>query len=292
MVGQERIRAAGGVVWRAGASGTEVCLVHRPRHDDWSLPKGKLEPGEHPLAAAVREVAEEAGLGAVPQVRLPSVRYRVREGTPKQVDFWSMRCVSEDGFLPGDEVDGVRWLPVRSAVEAVSYPQDARVLGAFAGLPPVAGTVALVRHGSAGRPGSWPGADAARPLDEAGRAEARALAPLLAVLAPDRLVSAPARRCLQTLTPLAALLDLPIDVDAALGEPSGDPAAAARSLDECASSAASTVACGQPSVIPPALALLTGAPPQTYASGMGWLLAFSTAGQVFTDRLALDEGGG
>ena len=93
------VRAAGGVVWRTGpdGAGVQICLVHRPRYDDWSLPKGKLEKGEHPLAAAVREVGEETGVRAVPQVRLPGVNYALRDGTPKTVDYWSMRCESVDG---------------------------------------------------------------------------------------------------------------------------------------------------------------------------------------------------
>ncbi|MEV5448035.1 NUDIX hydrolase, partial [Streptomyces sp. NPDC052644] len=116
------IRAAGGVAWRStDDGGVEVCLVHRPRYGDWSLPKGKLERGEHPLLAAVREVAEESDVRAVPQVRLPSVRYR-SEGRPKLVDYWSMRAVGTGGFQPGTEVDDVCWLDVDAAVERVSYP--------------------------------------------------------------------------------------------------------------------------------------------------------------------------
>ncbi|GAB3955540.1 hypothetical protein GCM10027614_65200 [Micromonospora vulcania] len=159
------IRAAGGVPWRPSADGVQVCVVHRPRYGDWTLPKGKLEPGEHPLAAAVREVAEEADVRGVPQVRLPSVRYR-SEGQPKVVDYWSMLAVASGGFQPGTEVDDLRWLPVDDAIRLVSYPHDAEVLAAFAALPPVTATIALVRHAHAGKRATWSGPDTGRPLDD------------------------------------------------------------------------------------------------------------------------------
>lgn len=286
------IRAAGGVPWRPADDGTtEVCLVHRPRYRDWSLPKGKLEPGEHPLLAAVREVAEETDVQGVPQVRLPTVSYR-SEGRPKVVDYWSMRAVAEGGFQPGTEVDGVRWLPVEAAVELVSYPHDAEVLRAFAALPPVTGTVALVRHGHAGTRATWSGPDSARPLDATGRAQARTLARLVAVLRPVRLCSAGAVRCLQTLYPLAELLDLPIEVehDLAEPEPGQQPAeralAAAARLTELAASGAPVVACSQGKVIPPALAWLTGRTDDfSTDKGGGWLLAFTPDGLLPPDRL-------
>ena len=126
------VRAAGGVVHRRGGAGTEVCLVHRPRYDDWSLPKGKLDPGEHPLLAAVREVAEEADVRAVPQVRLPTVRY-VSQGRPKVVRYWAMQPL--DGrFVPNAEVDDVRWLALADAAAVLSYLDDRQLLDQLAGL--------------------------------------------------------------------------------------------------------------------------------------------------------------
>ncbi|SCL20232.1 NUDIX hydrolase [Micromonospora inyonensis] len=286
------IRAAGGVAWRpAAGGGTEVCLVHRPRYGDWSLPKGKLEPGEHPLLAAVREVAEESDVRGVPQVRLPRVSYR-SEGRPKVVDYWSLRAVAEGGFQADTEVDGVRWLPVTAALELVSYPHDAQVLRAFAALPPVTGTVALVRHAQAGARGTWSGPDTARPLDTTGRVQARTLAPLVAAIRPVRLVSASPRRCVQTLDPLAELLDLPIEVNRDLDEPEPGQqlveralAAAAR-LTALAAAGDPVVVCSQGKVIPPALERLTGRTDDfTTAKGGGWLLAFTADGVLPPDRL-------
>ncbi|SCG37549.1 NUDIX hydrolase [Micromonospora inositola] len=285
------IRAAGGVAWRPAAGGAEVCLVHRPRYGDWSLPKGKLEPGEHPLAAAVREMAEETDVRAVPQVRLPTVRYR-SEGRPKRVDYWSMRAVAAGGFQPDTEVDEVRWLPVDEAVRLVSYPHDAEVLAAFAALPPVTATVLLVRHAHAGKRGTWSGPDTGRPLDATGWAQAQALAELVALVRPARLLSAAARRCVQTLDPAAALLDLPIEVVGDFDEPRPG-----QQPDECALAAAAHLAalaaagepvavCSQGKVLPGALERLAGrADDFTTPKGGGWLLAFTGDRLVAADRL-------
>ncbi|MFD2768452.1 NUDIX hydrolase [Micromonospora eburnea] len=286
-----RIRAAGGVAWRPGADGVEVCLVHRPRYDDWSLPKGKLDAGEHSLRAAVREVAEETDVRAVPQVRLPTVHYR-SEGRPKAVDYWSMRAAATGGFQPDTEVDEVRWLGVDEAVRRVSYPHDAEVIAAFAALPPVTGTVLLVRHGHAGKRGTWTGPDHGRPLDAQGWAQARTLADLVAVVRPVRLLAASARRCVQTLDPAAALLDLPIEVTGDLDEPKPG-----QQPDECVLAAAALITtlavagepvavCSQGKVIPGLLERLTGrADDFTTAKGGGWLLAFTGDRLLAADRL-------
>ncbi|MGI5213606.1 NUDIX hydrolase [Plantactinospora sp. CA-290183] len=313
MAAVKPVRAAGGVVWRPSGSGIEVCLVHRPRYDDWSLPKGKLDPGEHPLTAAVREVAEEADVRAVPQVRLPPVHYAMRDGTPKVVQFWSMRANGAGGFQPETEVDNVRWLPVEQALRLVSYEHDVRVLHDFAALPPVTAVLGLVRHAHAGKRGTWSGPDTARPLEAAGWAEARALAGLLAPIRPVRLLSAAPRRCVQTLQPLAELLDERIEVDSAFDEPlPGQDAeenvlAAAGRLLELALDATSAAVCSQGKVIPGALARLAAsglparsadrngrsgasAPPRSAddyrtGKGSGWLLAFAGGRLVAVDRL-------
>jgi 8-oxo-(d)GTP phosphatase len=287
------VRAAGGVVWRPARDDVEVCVVHRPRYDDWSLPKGKLEPGEHPLLAAVREVAEETSVRAVPQARLPQVQYMMRDGMPKTVDYWSMQAVDEGGFEAHAEVDQLQWLPIDEAEHRVSYSHDVSVLRAFAALPRVSMVLAAVRHGSAGERGTWSGPDTARPLDDVGWVQARALAPLLALVHPHRLVAATVRRCRQTLDPLAQLLDLPIEADSAFDEPAdgenpdGNAAAAAGRLREIAVTGASAAVCSQGKVIPSALALLAGGSPPDYVTpkGTGWLLAFAGDRLVAADRL-------
>ncbi|PZM95126.1 MAG: NUDIX hydrolase [Actinobacteria bacterium] len=288
------VRAAGGVVWRPAAHGVEICLVHRPRYDDWSLPKGKLEAGEHPLVAAVREVGEEAGLRGVPQVHLGTVSYTTRDGTRKTVDYWSMRGREEAGLAIAGEVDAVCWLPPASAARQVTYPHDAQILKGFAELPAVTAVVTLVRHGLAAEQG-WPGVGDAAPLDAAEIAEAQAFAAVQALTQPQRLVSASPQCCVHTLSPLARRLDLPVEIDSAFDAPApgADSAdhgirAAAR-LKEFAAAGVSAAICGQGGVIPDVLARLTGTDRSRFATGKGWLLAFSGDTLVAIDQIRCDR---
>jgi 8-oxo-dGTP diphosphatase len=124
----ERVRAAGGVVMRDGL----VAVVHRPRYDDWSLPKGKLDSGETFEEAALREVGEETGLRARLVRELPSVEYVVRD-RPKVVRYWLMDVESDPGFSPNDEVDELRWLSPADASALLTYDRDKGVVAAAAG---------------------------------------------------------------------------------------------------------------------------------------------------------------
>jgi 8-oxo-dGTP pyrophosphatase MutT (NUDIX family) len=125
------VRAAGGVVWRAGAGGeVEVLMVHRPKYDDWSLPKGKLAPGEDEVTGALREVEEETGLRCRVVRPIGSVSYRDGSGAPKVVDYFEMRPES-GAFEPGDEVDAVMWLPVPQALDRLAYSHDRELLATF-----------------------------------------------------------------------------------------------------------------------------------------------------------------
>jgi 8-oxo-dGTP pyrophosphatase MutT (NUDIX family) len=128
----EVVLAAGGVVWRRGPDGTvEVVLVHRPRYDDWSLPKGKLDPGETDEEAALREVEEETTLQARLGPELPSTTYLDRSGKHKRVRYWAMTVV--DGSPSAcNEVDAAVWLPVEEAAARLTYRRDIEVLGALA----------------------------------------------------------------------------------------------------------------------------------------------------------------
>jgi 8-oxo-dGTP diphosphatase len=128
------VKAAGGVVWRRGAAGApELVVVHRPRYDDWSLPKGKLDPGESWEDAAAREVHEEVGLRVRLGEELPPIAYRDNKGREKAVRYWLME--PEDGdapFTPNDEVDEMRWVDFDAAAALLSYPRDAQLARAAA----------------------------------------------------------------------------------------------------------------------------------------------------------------
>ncbi len=117
-------------MWRHSAKGTvKVLLVHRPRYDDWSLPKGKLESGESSEAAALREVEEETGLRCRTTGELPPTRYNDRKGRSKRVRYWLME-VLEGAFAPNDEVDEVRWVLAEEATHHLTYPHDVEVVRA------------------------------------------------------------------------------------------------------------------------------------------------------------------
>jgi 8-oxo-dGTP pyrophosphatase MutT (NUDIX family) len=266
------IQAAGGLVWRRGPGGTLVAVVHRPRYDDWSLPKGKVKRGEHMVAAAVREVAEETGVRGVPQLLLPRIYYRLGD-RPKQVDYWAMATQAVTTFQPNSEVDGLAWLPVTEAIERLTYRHDAELVRAWAALPPVTTVVLLIRHADAGD--RWPASDDERPLSGRGEADAEALCRLLALFAPGRLVSASVRRCRQTLEPLAATTGLPIEIGTVFDETAGDVDAAAARLRRYAGQ--TTVICSQRAIVAPLLARLTGdsGADWTTGKGTGWLLPYA-----------------
>jgi 8-oxo-dGTP diphosphatase len=122
-VAGEEVRAAGGVVWRGSDDAIEIALVHRPRYDDWSLPKGKLDPGESFEEAALREVEEETGMRCQLGRELGETRYTDHKGRPKIVRYWAMGdCDGE--FVPNSEVDELRWVPIDDAKRMLSYDFD------------------------------------------------------------------------------------------------------------------------------------------------------------------------
>ena len=122
-----QVRAAGGVLLRDGPDGTEVAVIHRPKYEDWSLPKGKLDGDEDFEQAALREVEEETGMRAELGTELSPVSYRDRKGRGKLVRYWLMRPLEGD-FEPGEEVDELRWLAPDAARELLSYEHDAELV--------------------------------------------------------------------------------------------------------------------------------------------------------------------
>jgi 8-oxo-dGTP diphosphatase len=128
LVVSEIVFAAGGVVVRDGPLGPEIILVHRPRYGDWTLPKGKRNPGETDRETALREVREETGLDCELQDELPSISYVDAHGRPKIVRYWSMRVSADPGFDPTSEVDEIRWLSVPAAQALLTYERDRAVL--------------------------------------------------------------------------------------------------------------------------------------------------------------------
>jgi 8-oxo-dGTP pyrophosphatase MutT (NUDIX family) len=125
------VRAAGAVLWRRRRDVVEVALVHRPKYDDWSFPKGKLDPGETHEQAAVREVEEETACHGELGVELAGTSYVDGKGRPKSVRYWTMELGSRGRFVPNDEIDEVRWFAIDDAARRLSYDHDVEVLESF-----------------------------------------------------------------------------------------------------------------------------------------------------------------
>ena len=211
---EPEILAAGVVVFRKGEDGTEVLAVHRPKYDDWSFPKGKLDPGEHPAVAAVREVAEETGLDVRLGPPLPWQEYDVAAGR-KRVHYWVGRLTGGDdvaSYAPNAEVDDVRWIPLAKAKTRLSYPRDRATLAEATGRRKRSTPLLVLRHAAACPRATWTGDDRERPLSPEGGVRAERLVPLLGAYGVTRLVSSSSRRCWATLAPYADLVDVDLEV--------------------------------------------------------------------------------
>lgn len=250
------VLAAGAVLWRDDPSGSGplIAVVHRPRYDDWSLPKGKVDPGETEPVTAVREVLEETGYSVVLGRRLASITYPV-DGRTKKVRYWAVRNCSGE-FTPNSEVDQLEWLPVDKAMKRLQYAHDRKVLRRFGRRPADTRTVLIVRHATAGSKARYKGIDdSLRPLDKRGRAQAESLVGQLLAFGASDLYAAPRVRCQQTVEPLAEELGVQIGAEPMLTEEAYalDPGAAHRRVLEIAGVANDQVVpviCTQGKVIP------------------------------------------
>ncbi|WP_035717009.1 NUDIX hydrolase [Gordonia terrae] len=290
--------AAGGVVWRPGVSGSaetdgvEIAVVHRPKYDDWTLPKGKAEPGETLIDTAVREIAEETGQHVVLGRHLDDVHYDLG-GARKHVRYWSARAI-DGAFVAGGEVDDLHWLSVDRAREALSYPLDRTILEEFVRLPADLHTFLLVRHAKAGRRSTYKGDDRLRPLDKLGRAQAAALVPLLLAFGAGRVHSADRVRCEQTLEPLRDRLGVELHAEPDLSEEMyrTNPAAAQHRILRLAADTTSTLAvCSQGKVIPPLMEWWAdrdsiSLPKASNRKGSVWVLSLHDGRLVAADHIA------
>ncbi|MBD8000426.1 MULTISPECIES: NUDIX hydrolase [Oerskovia] len=268
------IESAGGLVWRVRDGELQVKLVHRPRYDDWSWPKGKLDPGEAFQTAAVREVAEETGRPVVLGVPLPGLQYLTPEGRVKRVHYWAARQakrVRDAGPLAArapvppvsvDEIDDSMWLGVEDAARRVTRKADRGPLAAlaeeFAQDRLATRVVVIARHGKAVTRAAWHGAEEDRPLTPAGHAQSAALVPVLAAYGVNAVVTSRWNRCEQTISPYAeaARLDR-ISIDhLSEAQHERSPSRVARTVRELLESERSTVLCTHRPVLPTVLDVL------------------------------------
>lgn len=199
---QEVIRAAGVVLLRSRSGKVQVGVVHRPRHKDWSHPKGKVERGESVIVTATRETLEETGQRAVLGTPLITERYTV-EGRPKTVRYWAgWLAPGGPGFKANHEIDQVEWLSPDKAAKKLTYPRDVQLMRAAVSAPRTVPLI-ILRHAQAVKRSDWNKADQARPLAADGRRQAKDLVPILTAFGINRLYSSDAARCVETLTPFA-----------------------------------------------------------------------------------------
>ena len=214
------VQAAGGLVFRRTSKGKlKVLVAHRPRYDDWSLPKGKADHGETPEETAVREVLEETGQQCRIVTTLGTNRYRI-DGGVKEVVWYAMRPLpGSPGFKPNSEVDEIKWLSRKRATAILDYENDRSLVSdsPFKQLSQT-GTLHLFRHAAAGDRTKWEGNDRERPLTKKGRRQAAAFAEAMSGRGIERVLSSPYDRCVQSVQPLAKAIGAKVEIDEALAE--------------------------------------------------------------------------
>jgi len=218
----KRIAAAGAVITRPGNQETEYLLVHRHLRDDWTFPKGKVDPGENLVGAAVREVREETGFAIQLGLPLPTQHYQAN-GIPKDVNYWHA-TILDGAFTPNEEVDEIQWLSFDAAKELLTYAHDADVLAAAAGATQTSPLIVL-RHTQAMKRAEWAATpigstspDAARPLTAVGRMQANTLVSALAAFGVTQVNSSDSRRCRDTVGPYASARSISINFEPSVSE--------------------------------------------------------------------------
>ena len=246
---QRDVVAAGAVVTRRGR---EVLLVHRPRYGDWSFPKGKVDRGEHVLAAAIREVHEETGLHIRLGPPLSSQRYPTA-GRMKRVHYWIGRVVGNgdiEHYWPNHEIDDLKWVPYDEAPGQLTYPYDRVTLQESLAVRRNSRALVVVRHAVARSRKAWRKDDRLRPLLKAGAMQAERLVPLLAAYDVTQLLSSSSTRCVQTLTPYADTCGWKLRTTDGLSEEDASRSSVRQAVEELLARDAGSVLCAHRPVLP------------------------------------------
>ncbi|QPK84097.1 NUDIX hydrolase [Corynebacterium qintianiae] len=277
--------AAGAVLWRgdvSDVSSIEVACIHRPHYDDWSLAKGKVDPGESLVATAVREIKEETGYDVRLGKLLGKTIYPVKN-TTKVVYYWTGE-VTGGKFTPNSEVDEIRWVPLDEAKPLLTYDLDRQVLEKAEKRfrLPATSRILYVRHGRAHDREKWSGDDNLRPLDKKGRRQSEMLVPMLAPFFPERIFSAEPDRCQTTVAPLADELALDVTVDQHFGDNAWieNQVACKEAFMNVVKLGGTSVICAQGHIMPDMIAWLSDSgrlpidAPINVKKGGAWVLSF------------------
>jgi 8-oxo-dGTP pyrophosphatase MutT (NUDIX family)/phosphohistidine phosphatase SixA len=299
------VMTAGGVVWRRRGGKLQVQLVHRPRYDDWSWPKGKLDSGESFQGAAIREIAEETGKEVVLGRPLPGLQYLTPEGGVKRVHYWASRrarrghdtaaLTARPPVAPvdRDEIDQVDWVDAAEAAERLTRTSDRGPLDALVGAE-LEGlldtrTLVIARHGRAVPRTSWHGGERDRPLTPFGHGQAAALVPVLAAYGVEHVISSRWERCATTIDPYVRAAGLRPSYSEYLTEaqhersPSRVAATVRELLEETSES---SVICTHRPVLPTVLDVLAQHASSTVADSLPTLDPFLEPGEVLVAHVA------
>ena len=212
------ILAAGALVWRKSKEKKiEIAVIHRPKYNDWTIPKGKVELSESSIACAYREVIEETSIETEFGMYLGEVKYQSLDG-PKQVSFWSAQVVKENTFTPNSEVDEIKWVEAAKAAKFLSLESDKEILSKFNKLKYESKPLVLLRHAKALSRDEWQGDDDDRPLDSLGQMQAKRLLSIYQAFNLEQIHTSDAIRCYDTVEPMAKALGLRLEVSNNLSE--------------------------------------------------------------------------
>ena len=289
--------AAGAVVWRFDGDGQVlVLLIHRPRYDDWSIPKGKLDEGEQLIACAYREVIEETHLKVKFGPFITETEYFVADGL-KRVSYWAAHAYDHsDIFVPNAEADEGRWLTIDDAIELATRESDKEVLSIFFKAPFDAQTLIMLRHGKALDRAEWLGEDEDRPLSQLGSLQAMRMISIYQAFNVEKIITSDAIRCYDTVDPFARALDVKLKVEKVISENmwKKDKEKAIEFAKEIIKDEKTVIVCSHNPVLPRMLEKLTKKidfdfPDNKLQPGEAWVIHHKKKEVLQIDRLAAPQ---
>ncbi|MEH0108384.1 NUDIX hydrolase [Tersicoccus sp. MR15.9] len=291
------VLAAGALCWRLRGGELEVLLIHRPRYDDWSWPKGKQDPGETLPETAVREVREEAGVRITLGIALPTATYPVSAGR-KDVSYWAAQLHAATVARPdGKEVDRVCWADPATAAGMLTNPTDLEPLRALVAAHEAdelqTREVLVIRHAKAKPRSGWTHAEGQRPLAATGRRQAHALAGLLLAWRPQKIVTSPWLRCTQTISPYAKAHDVKVSTESALTEANArrKPRRAAAVIEKVLEKSRPMAVCTHRPVLPVVLEVLAEHSPVAVTRHLPDSDPYLSPGEVLVLHVSVAEPG-